>query len=444
MVPIMLATMLNPLNSSLILTALVPIGNEFHAGPLQTGWLIAGLYLSSAVAQTPLGKCVDVLGARRTLLAGLAVAAIAAAMGALAPSLSWLVAARILLGFGTSAGFPAAMALLRRLGEGAAIPTGALSLVTIATQISTSVGPALSGMMVVLFGWRSTLAVNVPISLTALIMVLLWLPKDDTLPSGGWRGIVAQIDVPGILLFAATLTAVMLSSDTFVPRSITLTAAALLLAGFIARELACARPFLDLRLIARARGLDRTIARQAFSMITIYSLFYGVAEWLEETHHASPQVVGFIMVPIALVALLTAATWARSTSPRTGLVIGSLGGGVACAALLLQNGSTGLLWVAAALGISGLMNGFNGVANQSALYAQAPPGHVGVASGLFRSMQYVGAMLSAIIMGLAFGAHADDAGFHRIMIIGGAVAFVLAGTAMFDRTIPARGVRLAR
>ena len=318
MVPIMLATMLNPLNSSLILTALVPIGNEFHAGPLQTGWLIAGCTSPARSRRRRSGSASMCWARGAPSLAGLAVAAIAACIGALAPSLGGPIAARILLGFGTSAGFPAAMALLRRLGEGAAIPTGALSLVTIATQISTSVGPALSGMMVVLFGWRSTLAVNVPISLTALTMVLLWLPKDETLPTGGWRGIVAQIDVPGILLFAATLTAVMLSSDTFVPRGITLTAAAILLAGFVARELACARPFLDLRLIARARGLDRTIARQAFSMITIYSLFYGVAEWLEETRHASPQVVGFIMVPIALVALLTAATWARSTSRAPG------------------------------------------------------------------------------------------------------------------------------
>ena len=47
MIPIMLATMLNPLNSSLILTALVPIGLEFHVGPLQTGWLI-GVSISPA------------------------------------------------------------------------------------------------------------------------------------------------------------------------------------------------------------------------------------------------------------------------------------------------------------------------------------------------------------------------------------------------------------
>ncbi len=236
----------------------------------------------------------------------------------------------------------------------------------------------------------------------------------------------------------------MVASEAFVPRAITLGAAVVLGGAFVTRELTCERPFLDLRLIARAHGLDRTIARQALSMVTIYSLFYGVAEWLEDTRGASPQVVGIVMVPIALVALVTAATLARWTSPRIGLVIGSLGGGVACLLLLLLQRDVSLLWIAAALGVSGLMNGFNAVANQSALYAQAPAGHIGVASGLFRSMQYVGAMLSSIVMGLAFGARADDAGFHRMMIIGGAVAFVLAGAALFDRTIPARGSRPAR
>ena len=65
MIPIMLAAMQNPLNSSLIVTALIPIGLEFHVGPLQTSWLIAGLYLSSAVGQTVMGKLVDALGGRR-------------------------------------------------------------------------------------------------------------------------------------------------------------------------------------------------------------------------------------------------------------------------------------------------------------------------------------------------------------------------------------------
>lgn len=445
LVPIMLASMQNPLNSSLILTALVPIGNEFHAGPLQTGWLIAGLYLSSAVAQTPVGKFVDLLGARRTLVVGLVIVVLAACMGAFAPSLGWLIAARVLLGLGTSAGFPAAMAILRRVvGEGQAIPTGALSLLTIAGQVSTSVGPALSGLIVVLFGWRSTLSINIPMGIATLVMVLLWLPDDDKRPSDGLRGVLAQIDVPGIALFALSLTALMLGTDRVVPRALTLAAGVLFGIGFFARELTCERPFLDLRLIARSPGLGRTIVRQAVVMLVIYSVFYGTAEWLEDAHHASPQVVGLLMVPISIVAIWTAGTWARSRSPRFGLVAGSIGGGCACAILLFQHSTGPLLWVGVALGLSGLTNGFNAVANQSALYAQAPPGHIGVASGLFRSVQYVGAMLSAMLMGLAFGAHADDRGFHTTMIVAVVICAGLAVAAMVDRTIPERGAPTMR
>jgi MFS family permease len=150
------------------------------------------------------------------------------------------------------------------------------------------------------------------------------------------------------------------------------------------------------------------------------------------------------MVPIALIAMWTAATWARRTSPRFGLVAGSLGGAAACALLYAQHAGGALVWVGVALGVSGLINGFNGVANQAALYAQAPAGHIGVASGLFRTVQYVGAMLSAMLMGVAFGARADDAGFHTIMLVSTAICVGLAVTALVDRTIPERGATAQR
>ena len=59
--PLALGSMLNPINSSLISTALVPIAQYFHAGTSQTAWLIAGLYLASAVAQPTMGRLADIL-----------------------------------------------------------------------------------------------------------------------------------------------------------------------------------------------------------------------------------------------------------------------------------------------------------------------------------------------------------------------------------------------
>ena len=52
----------------MISTALVPIAVDFHASVAQTGWLIAGLYLASAIAQPTMGRLADLYGPRRVSL----------------------------------------------------------------------------------------------------------------------------------------------------------------------------------------------------------------------------------------------------------------------------------------------------------------------------------------------------------------------------------------
>ncbi len=41
--PLLIGSLLNPINSTMISTALVPIGRDFHAGVAATAWLIAAL-----------------------------------------------------------------------------------------------------------------------------------------------------------------------------------------------------------------------------------------------------------------------------------------------------------------------------------------------------------------------------------------------------------------
>jgi MFS family permease len=101
------------LNSTLIAVALVPIGLTFGAGPGQTAWLISALYLATAVGQPVVGLFVDRFGARRVLLPGAAVVLAAGIAGMFPISVGWLIGVRVVLGIGTCAGFPAAMAVLR-------------------------------------------------------------------------------------------------------------------------------------------------------------------------------------------------------------------------------------------------------------------------------------------------------------------------------------------
>jgi hypothetical protein len=49
--PLALGATLNPINSTMLAVAIVPIADSLHVGVAQAGWLIAGLYLAAAVAQ---------------------------------------------------------------------------------------------------------------------------------------------------------------------------------------------------------------------------------------------------------------------------------------------------------------------------------------------------------------------------------------------------------
>jgi MFS family permease len=114
-----LGAILNPINSSMIAVALVPIGVAFHALPGETAWLVSALYPATATGQPVVGRLVDRYGPRRLYLIGTAMVGVAGVLGLVAPSLGVLVAARVLLGLGTCAGYPAAMFLIRSEAGGA-------------------------------------------------------------------------------------------------------------------------------------------------------------------------------------------------------------------------------------------------------------------------------------------------------------------------------------
>jgi MFS family permease len=69
--PLLIGTLLNPVNSAMIATTLVPIGRDLHAGPASTVWLVAGLYLAAAVGQPTMGRIADMYGPRKVIVAGL-------------------------------------------------------------------------------------------------------------------------------------------------------------------------------------------------------------------------------------------------------------------------------------------------------------------------------------------------------------------------------------
>src|SRR6201981_871314 len=181
-----LGSMLNPVNSTMISTALVAIAGDFQATVAETGLLIGGIYVTSAIAQPTMGRLAVRLGARRVFLAGLYLVALAGVAGALAPTLRALIWVRVLLGIGTSAAYPTAMRILRnRAAQTRSVePRMALGILSMCALSTVAIGAALGGILPGLGGWRMVFTVNLPLALLGILLVFLWIPEDEPRPAG--------------------------------------------------------------------------------------------------------------------------------------------------------------------------------------------------------------------------------------------------------------------
>ncbi|MGW0765706.1 MFS transporter [Streptomyces sp. NPDC002676] len=428
--PMVLGSVLNPVNSSMIAVALVPIGVAFGAPPAETVWLVSALYLATAVGQPVIGRLVDMYGPRRLYLCGTALVGVAGLLGALAPSLGALIAARVLLGFGTSAAYPAAMRLTRSEAErtGQDSPAGVLTVLAVANQTVAVVGPALGGLLIGVGGWRAVFTVNVPLSAACLVLGALRLPRTATRRGG--------VDVPGMALFALLLVALMVflmgpSADRWYLPVLSAAAAA----GFALRELRVPDPFIDLRLLGGNGPLLATYLRQFLGYTTSYAFMYGYTQWLEEGRGLSASGAGLALLPLSVTALTVSTLTGRREAVRTKLLVGSVLQSAACALLLLV-GADSPFWLLVAVGaLIGVPQGLIGLATQNALYRQADPERIASAAGLLRTFMYLGALGASAATAAFYPHRADTAGLHGLAL------FMLAGSVLLlASTLPDRSL----
>ena len=434
--PMVLGSVLNPINSSMIAVALVPIGIAFGAPPSQTVWLVSALYLATAVGQPVIGRLVDMYGPRRLYLIGTALVGIAGVMGALAPSLGVLIAARVLLGFGTSAAYPAAMQLTRSEAErtGKDSPAGVLTALAVSAQTVSVIGPTLGGFLIGVGGWRAIFTVNVPLSVACLVLGALRLPRMSNEPAGARR----DVDPPGMLLFAVMLVSLMMFltapklSEWYLP---VLSAAAAV--AFAKRELRVPEPFVDLRVLGGNLPLVTTYIRQFLGYTTSYAFLYGYTQWLEEGRGLHASAAGLVLLPLSVTALGVSSLTGRREAVRAKLLVGSAVQVVGCAGLFLV-GSGSPVWLLLAVGaVLGVPQGLLGLAGQNALYRQAEPARIASAAGLLRTFMYLGALAASAATAAFFPHRADTPGLHDLalfMAVGSALLLVI--------TLPDRSLRI--
>ena len=436
--PLLLGSSLNPINSSMIATGLVGIGVDFHKGPGTTASLISVLYLCSAVMQPTMGKLATVFGARRVFLLGVSILLLGGIVGAAAPAFGFLLVSRALIGIGTSAAYPTAMALVRKRADALAIgvPSRVLGNFSIASQVTIVVGLPLGGVLAGAFGWRALFLVNVPLALLTLVCTLIGVPKGEA-PTVARSRLASTVDAVGIALFAGAIVSLLVFLSGIDQPRWWLLAASIVLAGLlIGWERKAPTPLIDVRMLGRNPRVLRTYLRQMMVSLGTYTALYGLSQWMEGAAHYSASQVGLILLPLSgisvvLARVVSAKGWVRVPLVLTGVCLVLTG----VVMLAITHTSPVLLLIGMSL-LFGLANGFSGYANQATLYMQSDAKEIAVASGLYRTFTYFGAIFSSSLIGLAFGTSATDSGLHAIAYVIAGIGAVTGLMALLDRSVP--------
>ncbi len=129
---------------------------SLHGDVSSQTWTLSGMSLGLAVALLTVGALADVFGRRRVLVLSSSLLALTSALGAVAPSMTVLIAARILQGIAGAGILAAALGAI-----GHAFPTGhrrtlATSVWGAAVGAGIAVGPLAAGALAASLGWRSS------------------------------------------------------------------------------------------------------------------------------------------------------------------------------------------------------------------------------------------------------------------------------------------------
>ncbi|MFD1046452.1 hypothetical protein ACFQ1S_13250, partial [Kibdelosporangium lantanae] len=147
-------------------------------------------------------------------------------------------------------------------------------------------------------GWRMIFTVNVPLAVVCVVWGAVKMPKRHQRTS-------QRLDVPGIVLFAGMLSALLVFlMNPRIDHWYLLVVMAGLAVGFVLRELRVAEPFLDVRVLAGNVPLLLTYGRTLLTYTISYAFLYGYTQWLEDGRGLSASAAGLALLPMSITGVL--------------------------------------------------------------------------------------------------------------------------------------------
>jgi EmrB/QacA subfamily drug resistance transporter len=416
---------------SIVMVALPHVRDDLGFSATALSW-VQNAYTLAFGGLLLLGARVgDLLGRRRTFVAGIGLFTFASLVG-LAQSPAQLIAARAVQGAGAATLAPATLALLSTSFPDGAGRARAMAAYGSLGGIGVTIGLLLGGVLTDTLSWRAGFFVNVPVGIAAMLAAPRLLPEtarhEGRLELAGALSstLGATLLVYGIVRSAG---AGWIDAGTLAA----LGAGVALLAIFVADQARSARPIMPLRLLADPERAGAYAARFLFNGVLLSS-FWVLTLYLQGVSGLSPLETGLAFLPQTLVAFAAGALVVPALTRRLGTARVAVAGVTAMlvTAVWLSRLSVGTGY-AAGIAAPMVLYGFAQALSLSALttagMARVAPHDAGAAGGLVNVAHHLGGALGLGILTTVFAA-AGSPGLPARELLAHRVAAAFAGGAV--------------
>ncbi|WP_320781884.1 MFS transporter [Streptomyces sp. CRN 30] len=433
------------LDVTIVAVALPSMQRELSASAASVQWVVSGYALAFALTLVTAGRLGDAFGRRRVFLIALAAFVVCSAAAGAAPSVLWLIVARLAQGVAAGSLAPQNSALIQQMFHGAERGR-AFGLFGATVGLSSAVGPVTGGLILALAdgptGWRWIFYVNVPVGLIALLLGFRLLPR----VAPGRRG---DLDAAGVALLGAGILAVMLPLVLAEAGGLSrlwwlFPVGLVLLLAFVRWERRVAArdgdPLLDPRLLTGTRGYATGAGLATLYFVGFSGVWLVFALFFQNGLGFSPLRSGLAVTPFAVGSALAAAVAGRLVG-RYGRLLTVWG----LVAVMAGLGGTDLvLWLAPAhsaaylaaplLFLGGLGSGCVISPNVTMTLRDVPVRMAGAAGGAMQTGQRLGgAVGTAALPGLFYlvlGTTGNDYHAAVAVSVGSGVVFMLCALAV--------------
>ncbi|MDR0239118.1 MAG: DHA2 family efflux MFS transporter permease subunit [Deltaproteobacteria bacterium] len=298
---VMLGCVATILSSTMFNVAMPNVMGEFGMGQDQVQWLATAFQAAMTTCMLLTGWALAAYGPLTPYLAALGAFSAGSVIGGIANSSEMLILGRIIQGAGAGLIQPLTMVVILKVFDSSRQGL-AMGIYTLGIVVAPALGPTLGGVLVDNYSWRYICFIGIPLCMAGSVLVLMFLPRQDTRNANA-----GSFDLAGFVLLCIAVGSLLsgisngqrLGWDSNFVR-LSFAASVCAWAAFLAHERTSRTPFLPLGVYKNPHFLAAAVVSFVLG-VGLFGSTYLAPLFVELVQGYTPTEAGLMLLPAGFV-----------------------------------------------------------------------------------------------------------------------------------------------